>query len=64
MIVKLRYEKIFKKLLRNEQKGKVEKVADVAARTPPEEHAELENLDTVLPPQIKSPGLSRKLPKQ
>lgn len=64
MIVKLRYEKIFKKLLRNEQKGKIEKIADVTARTPPEKHAALENLDSVLPPQIKSPDLSRKLPLQ
>ena len=62
MIVKLRYEKIFKKLLRNEQKGKTEKVVDVAARTPPEEHEALESLEKVLPPQIKSPELSKKLP--
>ena len=53
--VKMRYEKIFKKLLRNEQKGKIEKVSDVAARTPPEEHSELENLDKILPPRVPSP---------
>ena len=46
---KLRYEKIIKKVMKNESKGKMRSIQSVINNTPLENSAQLESLNSVLP---------------